>query len=159
MVFAPEIKELFRELRRAGITVYIVSGSFQETLFVAMGPDFGLELDPSCVFGADLKKDSAGRYLPEMVDGCVKSGEKPKFIRARIAPRHHGADPVLTAGDSMGDYAMLTEFDRLQLALVFVRNWKQREMWELVARGGRVVAQGRDESRGCFIPDQKCIEP
>ena len=159
MVFTPEIKELFRELRKAGIAVYIVSGSFQEQLYAATGPDFGLDLDPACVFGADFKKDAAGRYLPEMAEGCVKSGEKPKFIRAHIAPRHHGADPILTAGDSMGDYTMFTEYKDLQLALVFIRNWKQTEMRELVARGGRVVAQGRDESRGCYIPELRCIEP
>ena len=159
MVFTPEIKELFRELRKAGIAVYIVSGSFQEQLYAATGPEFGLDLDPTCVFGADFKKDAAGRYLPEMAEGCVKSGEKPTFIRAHIAPRHHGADPILTAGDSMGDYTMLTEYKDLQLALVFIRNWKQPEMRELVARGGRVVAQGRDESRGCYIPEPRCIEP
>ena len=159
IVFTPEIKELFRELRKAGIAVYIVSGSFQETLWAATGPDFGFNIDPACVFGADFKKDAAGRYLPEMVEGCVKSGEKPTFIRARIAPRHHGAEPILTAGDSIGDYTMLADFKDLQLALVFVRKWKQPEMKELVARGGRVVAQGRDESRGCFIPKSRCIEP
>ena len=159
MVFAPEIKELFRELRKAGIAVYIVSGSFQEQLFAATGPEFGLDLDPACVFGADFKKDASGRYLPEMAEGCVKSGEKPTFIRAHIAPRYHGAEPILTAGDSIGDYTMLTEYKDLQLALVFIRDWKQPEMSELVARGGRVVAQGRDESRGCYIPELRCIEP
>ena len=97
--------------------------------------------------------------MPEIAEGCVKSGEKPTFIRAHIAPRHHGADPILTAGDSMGDYTMLTEYKDLQLALVFIRDWKQPEMKELVARGGRVVAQGRDESRGCYIPELRCVEP
>ena len=159
IVLTPEIKELFRELRKAGISVYIVSGSFQEALTVATGPDFGLDLDPKCVFGAEFIKDASGRYLPTMKEGCVRSGEKPTFIRSVIAPHHYGADPILTAGDSMGDYKMLVEFDDLQLALVFVRDWKQPEMRELVARGGRVVAQGRDETRGCYIPELRCIEP
>ena len=159
IVFTPEIKELFRELRKAGIAVYLVSGSFQEALFAATGPDFGLDLDPACVFGADFKKDAEGRYLPEMVEGCVKSGEKPSFILANIAPRHHGAEPILTAGDSVGDYKMLTEFKDLQLALLFFRRWRDPEMNELAARGGRVVLQGRDETRGCYIPEILCIEP
>ena len=159
LAFPQEMKDLFRELRKAGIAVYIVSGSFQETLLAATGPDFGFDLDPSCVFGADFKKDAAGRYLPEMVEGCVKSGEKPAFIRAHIAPRHHGAEPILAAGDSPGDYTMLTEFQNLQLALLFRRNWPQQMMHDLAASGGRVVVQGRDESRGCFIPEPRCIEP
>ena len=155
----PEIKDLFAKLKEAGITVYVVSGSFQEVLVGMTAPEFGLGLSPENVFGADLRKDAAGRYIPEMADECVKSGRKPEFIRKHIAPRHHGAEPVLTAGDSMGDYAMLTEFDDLQLALVFARNWKKPLMRELVERGGRVVAQGRDETKGCFIPEVRSIEP
>lgn len=158
IVFTPEIKELFRELRKAGISIYIVSGSFQEALLAATEPEFGLGLDPQCVFGAELKKDASGRYLPEMQEGCVKSGEKPSFIRARIAPCHHGTEPILTAGDSMGDYKMLVEFDDLQLALLFLRNWREPALHELASRGGRVVVQGRDEARGCFIPEPRCRE-
>ena len=159
LVITPEIKNLFGELRKAGIAVYIVSGSFTEVLKVATAPDFGLGLPPGNVFGCSLKRDASGRYIPEMADGGVQYGRKPEFIRAHIAPRHHGAEPVLTAGDSMGDYAMLTEFKDLQLALVMRRNWNKPPMRELVERGGRVVAQGRDEVRGCFIPTPESIEP
>jgi hypothetical protein len=120
--------------------------------------DFGFDLDPTCVFGSDFKTDAAGRYLPEMKEGCVKTGEKPEFIRAHIAPRHHGAEPILTAGDSMGDYKMLVEFNDLQLALLFLRNWREPKLHELAARGGCVVVQGRDEARGCFIPEPRCRE-
>ena len=136
-----------------------MSGSYRDTLLVAAGPDFGLDVPPSNIFGAELKKDSRGKLVAEMTDDCVKSGHKPEFIRAHIAPLHHGAEPVLTAGDSMGYYTMLTEFKDLQLALVFCRKWKEPKMHELVASGGRVVAQGRDESRGCFIPKVECITP
>ena len=159
LAFPQEMKDLFHALKRAGIAVYVVSGSFQETLLEATGPDFGFDLDPTCVFGSDFKTDAAGRYLPEMKEGCVKTGEKPEFIRAHIAPRHHGADPVLAAGDSPGDYTMLTEFKDLQLALIFHRNWPQQMMHDLAASGGRVIVQGRDETRGCFIPSHECICP
>ena len=159
LVITPEIKNLFGELRKAGIAVYIVSGSFTEVLKSATTPEFGLGLPPDNVFGCSLKRDASGRYIPEMAEGGVQYGRKPEFIRAHIAPRHHGAEPVLAAGDSMGDYAMLTEFKDLQLALVMRRNWKKPPMRELVERGGRVVAQGRDEVRGCFIPTPESIEP
>ena len=159
LAIPPEIKDLFAELNRAGIAVYIVSGSFQEVLAAMTSPEFGLGLSPANVFGADLKKDASGRYIPEMADGCVKSGHKPEYIRAHIAPRPHGAEPVLTAGDSMGDYGMLTEFKDLQLALLFHRNWRERELHDLAAGGGRVVVQGRDEGRGCFVPQRNSIPP
>ena len=159
LAIAPEIKELFAALRKAGIEVYIVSGSIQSALAAVASPDFGLDIAPENVFGADLKKDPSGRYIPEMADGCVKSGFKPEFIRKHIAPRHHGADPVLTAGDSMGDYTMLTEFKGLQLALLFHRNWKTPVMHELAESGANVVVQGRDERRGCFIPTRTSVSP
>lgn len=159
LAIAPEIKELFAELKKAGIAVYIVSGSFQEVLVGMTAPEFGLSLSPDNVFGADLKRDANGRYVPEMKEGCVKSGYKPEFIRKHISPLHHGAEPVLAAGDSMGDYTMLTEFKDLQLALVFARNWREQAMHELVACGGRVVVQGRDETRGCLIPQATSIQP
>ena len=155
----PEMIDLFGELRRAGIAVYIVSASPREMLLGATGPDSGLGIDQANVFGMELMRDGSGRVLPEPTDDGVKSRRKPEFIMSRIAPRHHGAEPVLTAGDSMGDYAMLTEFKDLQLALVFLRNWRERTMHDLVASGGRVVAQGRDESRGVFIPEMKCVDP
>ena len=159
LAFTPELKELFRELRNAGISVYIVSGSFQETLLVATGPEFGFDLDPSCVFGAQLKTDANGRFLPEMKEGCVKSRQKPAFIRKNIAPRHHGAEPILAAGDSMGDYSMLTEFKNLQLALLFRRDWREQEMHDLAASGGKIAVQGRDETQGKLIPSHDSIFP
>ena len=154
-----EIKQLFRDLLEAGIAVYIVSGSIRETILAATGGDFGLDFDPGCVFGSVFKLDADGRYLSETDDDSVKPWHKPEFIMKHIAPRHHGAEPVLTAGDSTGDYTMLTEFKDLQLALVFMRNWREQTMYDLVASGGRVVAQGRDEVRGVLIPEQKSIEP
>lgn len=156
---APEMKNLFAELREAGITVYFVSGSFQEALAAMTSPEFGLGIPEDNVFGADLQQDAAGRYMPTAKEGCVQSGRKPEFIREHIASRHHGAEPVLAAGDSMGDYTMLTEFDSLQLALLFARNWKEPEMHALADGGGRVAVQGRDETRGCFVPSARSIEP
>ena len=159
LAFPPEIKDLFEALRKAGIAIYIVSGSFKETLLAATGPDFGFNLDPANVFGADLKRDAAGRYYADPVEGCVKSRHKPEFIRAHIAPRHHGKDPVLVAGDSIGDHSMLTEFKNMQLALLFQRNWRERQMWDLIVSDDKVAVQGRDETRGCFIPTHMCIQP
>ena len=139
--------------------VYIVSGSYRDILLAAAGPAFGLDVPPGNIFGAELKKDSAGRLVAEMTGDCVKSGYKPEFIRARIAPRHHGAEPILAAGDSMGDYRMLTEFKSLQLALLFHRRWNEKEMCDLCASGGKVAVQGRDEAKGCFIPSHESVFP
>ena len=159
LVITPEIKNLFGELRKAGISVYIVSGSYRDTLLVATGAAHGLDVPQGNVFGAELKKGSDGKFVAEMTDDCVKSGRKPEFIRERIAPRHHGAEPVLAAGDSMGDYTMLTGFKNLQMALLFHRNWREKEMRDLAASGGTVAVQGRDEAKGRFIPSHEGVFP
>jgi hypothetical protein len=41
---------------------------------------------------------------------------------------------------------------------LFLRNWRTPKLHELAARGGCVVVQGRDEARGCFIPEPRCRE-
>ncbi|MGM9765311.1 MAG: hypothetical protein ACI3ZO_03030, partial [Candidatus Cryptobacteroides sp.] len=46
---------------------------------------------------------------------------KVACIRKLIAPRHGGKDPVLVAGDSSGDYQMLTSFEGMKLGLIFDR--------------------------------------
>jgi hypothetical protein len=59
----------------------------------------------------------------------------------------------------MGDYTMLTEFKGLQTALLFQRDWPNKEMWALSASGDPVAVQGRDEIRGCFVPSHTSISP
>jgi len=143
LAFAAEMLELVRELKAAGIAVYVVSGSRREALRVATDGSFGISLPPDRVFGAN--------------DGVV-TGEKPAFIRRRIAPRHDGADPVLVAGDSIGDYTMLTEFKGTQARLLFRRKWRERKMNEL-AEDPSVLVQGRDEPRGCYLPSSQSVYP
>lgn len=163
MALPQEIKDLFHALRAAGISVYIVSGSCQEFLRAVTGDAFGLDVPPECVFGVTYRLDEKGRFLPNEGEGGVTAGRKLEFIRAHIAPRHHGADPVLTGGDSMGDYTMLTGFKGLQAALVFPRDQGQQKMDALIASapmsGGRVIVQGRDEPHGRFVPSCQSVFP
>ena len=146
LVIAEEMRELIRSLRAAGIDVYVVSGSSTPVLRVAAGADFGLDFPADHVFGRD---------------SGVRVGEKPAFIRAHIAPRHHGAEPVLVAGDSWGDYEMFTEFGNLQAGLLFHRNWAEDKMWDLVESSefpkGRILVQGRDEYRGVYVPFNRSV--
>ena len=143
-VVLPEVVRLLADLRAAGIAVYVVSGSRTELLLEGTGPAFGLNIPPNCVFGCD---------------SGVEAGRKPQFIRAQIAPRHHGRDPVLVAGDSMGDYAMFTEMPGVRRALIFHRanagagSAPLRRLIESApGPDGKFLVQGRDEPNGRMIP-------
>ena len=145
LVLAPEMVALVKAVQSAGIAVYVVSGSMRDTLLAATGQRFGLDIPPENVFGRD---------------SGVVSGEKPTFIRKHILPLHHGRDPVLVAGDSFGDYKMLREFKGMEAGLLFHRHWREPEMWGLIRKGDpKILVQGRDESRGVYIPSHRSVFP
>ena len=86
---------------------------------------------------------------------AVSGGEDWNQLNALIE-RNRGNPDAYAVFDF--DYKMLVEFNDLQLALLFLRNWREPALHELASRGGRVVVQGRDEARGCFIPEPRCRE-
>lgn len=148
-VILPEVRRLVHDLRAAGIATYVVSGSFSGVLKVATGPEFGLDFPSDCVFGCDTG---------------VVAGEKADFIRRRLAPRHGGRDPVLVAGDSMGDYAMFTELPGVQRALIFHRANRRtvdtplrKLIDEAPGPKDKFLVQGRDEPNGRLIPSHNSI--
>ena len=142
-VVIPEVVRLVRDLQSAGIAVYVVSGSRTELLEVATGEEFGFGISPQRVFGCD---------------SGVIAGQKTSFIRNRLAPHHGGRDPVLVAGDSMGDYGMFTELAGVEKVLVFRRANARPSDAPLrafidTAPGpkGKVLVQGRDEPNGRLL--------
>ena len=142
-VILPEVIRLVRDLQAAGIAVYVVSGSRTELLKVATGREFGFDIPSEHVFGCD---------------SGVVAGQKPAFIRTRLAPRHGGKDPVLVVGDSMGDYGMFTELPGVEKALVFRRRNARPDDASLRAiidtapgPNGKFLVQGRDEPNGRLL--------
>ena len=156
---APESRELFSALRKAGISVYIVSASNWELVQAMLSPEFGLQVDRDNVFAYRLAKDDNGRYLPQRDTNHLRpqAAGKVEIIRKHIAPRHGGSDPVLVAGDSMGDYNMFVEFPSLQAALIYNRNPKNGPLADLIrsapgSKAPRILVQGRDAAEGELIP-------
>jgi phosphoserine phosphatase len=108
----PEIANLMHAFQVAGIDVYVVSASMEDVVRVfATNPKYGYGLALDHVLGIRLAKDGSDRYLPALKAGwpvTVFHG-KVDAIQAEIA-RVGGRGPVFVAGDSDGDYNMLTEF-------------------------------------------------
>ena len=71
-----------------------------------------------------LKTDDKGRYINQydynnyfQTQGAGKSKTIDKFIR----PNHGGKGPILVAGDSDGDYNMLSDYKDMQFGLIINR--------------------------------------
>lgn len=122
LVLPGDRENLYKALRGNGIDVYVCSASL-ETVVEAMAcsPEYGLCVPPENVFGIRLTGERivGGGFVPGY-DQTFMDG-KVACIRKLIAPRHGGKDPVLVAGDSSGDYQMLTSFEGMKLGLIFDR--------------------------------------
>lgn len=160
----PEARDLFRALRQAGISVYVVSASNCELVQAMLSPEFGLQVERDNVFAYQLAKDGKGRYLPQRDLNHLhpQAAGKAEIIRKHIAPRHGGSDPILAAGDSMGDYNMFVEFPALQAALIYNRNPRNSPLADLIrtaqdAQSPRILVQGRDASAGRLIPSHDSL--
>ncbi len=148
LMVLPEMKALYKALEQAGIRPYICSASVEWLVEIfACDSEIGFGLSPDQVFGIRLAKDADGGYVydPTYVQP-FKEG-KVSCIDSLIAPQHGGRQPVLVAGDSSGDIAMLTAYPEMKVGLIMNR-----------FRGGEIEAladrhDGRYFSQPVFIPE------
>lgn len=119
LILPKETVDLFEFLRRKGVDIYLCSASLEVIVeAMACDPEFGIGLDPDHVFGVRLEK---GEYVKGPLDSSYPQtflDGKVRCINQFIRPEHAGKDPVLVAGDSVGDLPMLTAFPK-SLSLVY----------------------------------------
>lgn len=137
-------KHLYNALRDNGIDVYVCSASLEAIVEVmACDASYGLGLDSGNVFGIRLAdNDKVGGQFAEDYPGTFLEG-KVECIRKFIAPLHGGQDPVLVAGDSSGDYAMLTSFEGMKAGLIIDcgKGGKIGELVSKAANDSRYIVQ------------------
>lgn len=151
-----EMVHLYNALMVNGIEVYICSASLEDTVkgFVSR---YLLDVKPQNIFGMHIGKDSRGSYTGYYeadYPPTVEAG-KVECIKRFIAPRHGGKDPVLVAGDSNGDYHMLSAFDNLSLGLIIDRAANE-PLASLYGVKGYLL-QGRDPSSGKYIRSSESL--
>jgi len=122
IVITDEMRHLCEALEENGFDIYVCSASLEwivETLACDSGIGFGL--DPAKVYG--LRFVEADVVTPEWMEGYTNTWKEGKVecIRNLIAPPHCGHDPLLVAGDSNGDVAMLTAFGGTRHGLIWDR--------------------------------------
>lgn len=176
VVFLEEVVDLYQTLRANGIDIYVISGSFVDSIRAASDL-FGYGLEDDHIFGMRNVLDSDGRYLNEYNynwggDGLypqTHSEGKSIAITNFIAPAHGGQGPLMVFGDGNGDWDMMTgwmEKGDTVLGVLFNRyrstndrTWKGAcEAVENIGKpDARFVLQGRDENKGCLRPSEKSI--
>lgn len=164
----PESIDLYTKLMANGFEVYICSASFIDVIeALANNPKYGLNVPEGNVYAMMLKKDADGRYINEydydnyfQTQGPGKRQTIDKFI----LPLHEGRGPIMVAGDSQGDYNMITEYDSMKLGLII--NRVRSDDFQIISKeavesfgkpDAKYVMQGRDENKGVYIPTQESI--
>lgn len=175
-----EMGNLFEDLELNKIPVYVSTASLQDIIdAVATDPKYGYNLPPNRVIGMRLKTDSNGKFLAQYDTSnnyTINSVDGKTVNINNILVKHYNANPVMIAGDSDGDYFMMTELSGLngvkmantkkpvQLVLIInrLKGGNIGALCKIALAGGSdktvVVLQGRDENTGMFIPTEKSVK-
>lgn len=135
-----EMQELVKALQSKGVVVWIVTASHTEVIEpLATEPEFGFGLPAGRVLGNaplnGLEDSDPGTWGPGKV---------------RAIRQHLKQDPLFIAGDSEGDYSMLTEFPGLKLGLILERETPNRLFGLHAQDPKRYLYQKRDFKTGAF---------
>ena len=164
----PEIQNLIETFTRRGIEVFIVSASYKPVVevFAALG-NFGYQVPADHVIGMELAINGEGVILPQYKSDWVKTFRAGKVEAInRIIKQQLGktGDPLFAAGDSDGDYEMLTQFQGLKLSLIWNRlkggdigKLCKQAVEEIESKTPRYILQGRNENIGMAIPSSETI--
>lgn len=149
-----DMASLIQNLYKNNIDVYIISASIKEQVETVLKP---------------LKEYIKGIYAKELeiIDnkytGEIKINSinpvgigKSKIIKDFLQVKYK-KDPILVAGDSMGDYDMLKDFEGTKLSLIIDRNKKCKLYDLLTINENRYIKQCVDENTGTFIIEDKSI--
>ncbi|HHD2603787.1 TPA: haloacid dehalogenase-like hydrolase [Clostridium perfringens] len=161
-----EQQNLYKTLMKNGIDVYICSASYIDVVReFATNPKYGYELPAKNIYAMELLKTDDGKIKAELNPEYYQTQGKGKTetIKKFLVPTHNKG-PVITGGDSNGDYYMLSDFDDTKVSLI-INRCKGGKIGELCDKAietmgksdERYFLQGRNNNTGEFIPSEKTI--
>lgn len=161
-----EQQNLYKALRDNGIDVYICSASYIDVVKeFATNPKYGYELPEKNIYAMELLKSDDGKIKAELNPEYFQTQGKGKTetINKFLVPIHKKG-PVITGGDSNGDYYMLSDFDDTKVSLI-INRCKGGKIGELCDKAidtmgkpdERYFLQGRNNNTGEFIQSEKTI--
>jgi len=164
----PEMQDLISTFQRYGIDVFIVSASYKPVVEAFSGIDcFGYNIPADHVIGMELHVDKDGTIISEYKPGWVRTFRQGKVEAIdRVIKKGLGRnwDPLFSAGDSDGDYEMLSGFPGMKMSLIWNRS-KGGDIGKLYLQAikqadsdfPRYILQGRNEKTGAVIPGTESI--
>ncbi len=184
MRISSDMGVLIAALEENGIPVYVSTASVQDIIdAVATSPKYGYNLPKDRVLGMRLKKDANGKFLAQYdtSNGYTINSVDGKTVNINnILVNKYKANPIMIAGDSDGDYYMITElsglngvkmsnnYEPLQLVLIINRlkggnvgalcSIAAEQLTGKKSGATTVVLQGRDENTGLWIPTEKTLK-
>jgi phosphoserine phosphatase len=163
----PEMQDLFRAFRAAGIDIWICTASFVDVVKeISSNPKYGYHNPASRVLGMELQRDANGVIQTEFRRGYDQTQGKGKTKAIeRFLVSKYGYGPIFVAGDSEGDMNMMQDFADTKLVLI-VNRLKGKDIDKLsrvaAANYGKndpkVLLQGRDDNKGSFVPSQAHVK-
>ena len=161
-----EIGDLMSTLRSNGFDVYVCTASLEDVVAVfATNPKYGYNVARENVIGMQLEKIN-NVYQDSYKKGLVPTGEHGKTLGIqRVVADKRGYGPIMVAGDSSGDYNMMTEFPNTKRVLL-VNRLKSGSFGKLCAEAAaaignpdaKFVLQGRNENLGLWNPSEEVIK-
>ncbi|ATF16145.1 haloacid dehalogenase-like hydrolase [Brevibacillus sp. HB1.1] len=160
-----EVANLMNTLRANGIDVYVVSASLEDVVRVfATLPKYGYNLPAENIIGMRLKTENGRITNVYQPDYPITVAHGKTEVIQDVLVKKYGHGPIFIAGDSNGDFEMMTELDSVQLVLV-VNRVKGGKIGQQITKGAEqmgkakptVVLQGRDENTGMWIPNEATI--
>ena len=154
----PEVIDLMHALAGAGVRPCVVTASLEDVVRgIAAVSDYPVEGQD--VLGMRLAQVDDGTYAPRGADGYPVTNQAGKVACIQV---ELDRPVLLVAGDSDGDYEMLTSFPETEVRLVFNRNKSGSiaELYRAALDGGTgpmTLLQGRDERVGRCHDDRETI--
>ena len=146
-----EMANLYHELKRNGIDVYVISASMQELIEVfATDKSYGYNLDEDKIYAMRLKISVDDVLIDEFNEDYAftqKEG-KSETIERFIRDKYEGKGPILVGGDALGDESMLTKFKDTEVLLIMKREGKLDNL----VNDERALIQHRNLQTGLLDP-------
>jgi phosphoserine phosphatase len=164
----PEMQNLISTFRANGIDVFIVSASYKPVIEVFSGiGNFGYNIPGDHVIAMELATSDDGKILAEYKKDWVQTqgaGKVEAINRVIKSGLGRNWSPIFSAGDSDGDYEMLTMFPDMKLSLIWNRvkggnigKLCRQAAEEMLSTAPRYILQGRNENTGIVLPCSESI--